>query len=185
MDWNRRSRRPSPGDCEVAVERAFREDRKAELDTEMAAPSLQQRTPTGTRPGNRPARVRMEAGSKEGSGYEGGRACASRGSAKQNGRKRTGFWLPRQQRAVRCTGRCPGTPPGGNPLRPPPPFPPGPRFRNGPRRQGFAAPRTNRAPLTAPGRSENLSWEEGKGACGKDKTPDPPPVGRPPNVHQQ
>src|SRR5262252_8521265 len=29
-------------------------------------------------------------------------------------------------------------------------------FQNGPRRQGFAAPRTNRAPLTAPGRSEDL-----------------------------
>jgi len=26
-------------------------------------------------------------------------------------------------RAVRCSGRCPGPPPGGNPLRPPPPFP--------------------------------------------------------------
>jgi hypothetical protein len=27
-------------------------------------------------------------------------------------------------------------------------------LQNGPRRQGFASPRKNRAPLTAPGRSE-------------------------------
>ena len=44
-----------------------------------------------------------------------------------------------------------GTPPG-TPAR----FPFAPMFQNGPRRQGFASPRTNRAPLTAPGRSEDL-----------------------------
>ncbi len=73
------SQRPNGGDCEVAVEPAFREDREAELDSEMAAPTFG-RTRTSTRPGNRPIRVRMEAGSKE-SGYEGGRASASRWSA--------------------------------------------------------------------------------------------------------
>src|SRR5580704_6544967 len=35
-----------------------------------------------------------------------------------------------------------------------PPFPPGRLSQNGPRRQGFAAPRRNGAPLTAPGRPE-------------------------------
>ena len=59
-------------------------------------------------------------------------------------------------RAVRCAGRRPGPPPGGDPLRPPPPFPLAPRFRNGPRRQGSAPPRKTRAPLTAPVRSEHL-----------------------------
>jgi hypothetical protein len=34
------------------------------------------------------------------------------------------------------------------------PFPSPQILQNGPRRQGSAAPRTNRAPLTAPGRSD-------------------------------
>jgi hypothetical protein len=37
------------------------------------------------------------------------------------------------------------------------PFPFTSTFRNGPRRQGFAPPRSLRAPLTAPGRSEKPS----------------------------
>ena len=40
MGLGSRSRRPNGGDCEVAVELAFREHRRAELDTEMAAPHL-------------------------------------------------------------------------------------------------------------------------------------------------
>jgi hypothetical protein len=64
------------------------------------------------------------------------------------------FSMPRQKRAVRYAGLCPaparGTPPG-----PPARFPFCPMFQNGPRRQGFATPRANRAPLTAPGRSED------------------------------
>ena len=35
-------------------------------------------------------------------------------------RDRTECLIPR---AVRCAVRCPGPPPGGHPLRPPPPFP--------------------------------------------------------------
>ena len=62
------------------------------------------------------------------------------------------------------------------------PFPFTSMFQNGPRRQGCAAenlfkpgkdsppPRTNRAPLPAPGRSEDLSYEKGKGANAKSKT---------------
>src|SRR5579872_1286212 len=38
----------------------------------------------------------------------------------------------------------------------PGPFPLRPVSQNGPRPQGFAAPRPLRAPLTAPGRSKNL-----------------------------
>ena len=56
-----------------------------------------------------------------------------------------------------------------------------PMFQNGPRRPGFAPvslfksakdfpqPRTNRAPLTAPGRSEDLPDEKGKRANAKTK----------------
>jgi len=44
---------------------------------------------------------------------------------------------------------------GGYPPGPPGPFPLFAMFQNGPRRQGFAAPRKKRAPLTAAGRSEN------------------------------
>ena len=45
----------------------------------------------------------------------------------------------------------------------PAPFPSLPRFRNGPRRQGFASPRLPRAPLTAPGRSEQSSHKRERG----------------------
>jgi hypothetical protein len=62
----------------------------------------------------------------------------------------------------------------------PAPFPFLPRFQNGPRRPGcapenlfnngkdFPPPRTNRAPLTAPGRSEDFQ-REGKGGNCKGK----------------
>ena len=43
------------------------------------------------------------------------------------------------------------------------PFPFIPIFQNGPRRQGFAPPRKNSAPLTAPGRSENSSQRRERG----------------------
>lgn len=61
------------------------------------------------------------------------------------------------------------------------PFPFTSMFQNGPRRQGsapqnlfkpgkaFPPPRKNRAPLPAPGRSENLALEKGKGANAKPK----------------
>jgi len=68
---------------------------------------------------------------------------------------RTGFFMPRKQRAVRYAGRCPA-PARGMPPGPPARFPFRSMFQNGPRRQGFASPRTIRAPLTAPGRSEDL-----------------------------
>jgi len=61
------------------------------------------------------------------------------------------------------------------------PFPFTSMFQNGPPRQAFAPqnlfkpgkafppPRKNRAPLPAPGRSENLALEKGKGANAKPK----------------
>ena len=52
------------------------------------------------------------------------------------------------------------SPPGG------PPFPRRKPSQNGPRRQGFAAPRRNGAPLTAPGRSEEPFLIRGKGELG-------------------
>jgi hypothetical protein len=69
--------------------------------------------------------------------------------------ERTEFLMPRQERAVRYAGRCPAPRQGGYPPETPGArFPFRPMFQNGPRRQGFASPRINRAPLTAPGRSE-------------------------------
>jgi hypothetical protein len=53
-------------------------------------------------------------------------------------------------------GALPRIPARGIPPETPAAFPFCPMFQNGPRRQGFAAPRTNRAPLTAPGRSEDF-----------------------------
>ena len=43
------------------------------------------------------------------------------------------------------------------------PFPFTSRFQNGPRRKGFAPPRKNRAPLTAPGRSEDSTVRRERG----------------------
>ena len=59
--------------------------------------------------------------------------------------------------------------------RPPAPFPFSPMFQNGPRRQGYAPenlfktgkdfppPRSNRAPLTAAGRSKDLPMRRERG----------------------
>ena len=65
--------------------------------------------------------------------------------------------MPRAENARgKVHGALPRTPArGGHPLRPPARFPFRPMFQNGPRRQGSAAPRINRAPLTAAGRSED------------------------------
>lgn len=60
-------------------------------------------------------------------------------------------------------GALPRTPARGTPLRPPARFPFCPMFQNGPRRQGFASPRTHREPLTAPGRSEDGSMRRESG----------------------
>jgi hypothetical protein len=71
-------------------------------------------------------------------------------------------WRNREQfyAAQKARGKVRGAPPrephqGGCPPGPPGQFPFFAMFQNGPRRQGFAAPREKRAPLTAPGRSEN------------------------------
>jgi len=52
------------------------------------------------------------------------------------------------------------------------PFPFTARFQNGPRRQGSASPRKTGAPLTAPGRSENVSQlrERGRMQSSKPRT---------------
>jgi hypothetical protein len=72
-------------------------------------------------------------------------------------RKRTHCWMPRAKSAHRkVLGALPRTPVRGTPPETPGRFPFCPMFQNGPRRQGFAPPRTNRAPLTATGRSEDL-----------------------------
>ena len=70
------------------------------------------------------------------------------------------LWMPRAKTARgKVLGALPRTPARGlTPPETPAPFPFCSTFRNGPRRQGFAAPRKHRAPLTAPGRSENLPY---------------------------
>ena len=83
-------------------------------------------------------------------------------------------WMPRANNARgKVRGALPRSPARGfHPLRPlargtppetPAPFPSGSTFRNGPRRQGFAPPRKTRAPLTAPGRSEQLTYRRERG----------------------
>jgi hypothetical protein len=53
---------PSSGDCEVAAERGSLETGTIQFDTEMAAPDVRLRTPTGTGGKTLHSRVRMEAG---------------------------------------------------------------------------------------------------------------------------
>jgi hypothetical protein len=62
------------------------------------------------------------------------------------------------------------------------PFPFTSTFQNGPRRQGFAPPRTSRVPLTAPGRSDKTSPQRRE--RGQTRKPNParlPLVGPEPN----
>ena len=62
-------------------------------------------------------------------------------------------WMPRAEAARgKVRGALPRTPARGTPPETPAAFPSSAILHNGPRRQGFAAPRF-RAPLTAPGRS--------------------------------
>jgi len=71
--------------------------------------------------------------------------------------RRTRYLMPRAQNARgKVLGALPRIPARGTPPETPAAFPFRSMFQNGPRRQGFASPRTNRAPLTAPGRSEDL-----------------------------
>jgi len=100
---------------------------------------------------------------------------------------RTGYLMPRAENARgKVRGALPRIPARGfhplkplarglRPLRPPAPFPFPSMFQNGPRRQGsapenlfdprkdFLPPRTNRAPLTAVGRSEDLAMTRERG----------------------
>jgi len=82
-------------------------------------------------------------------------------------------------RVLGCRGAAPD--PAREAPETPAPFPSCSMFQNGPRRQGYAPenlfktrkdfppPRTNRAPLTAPGRSENLSVMRKRGRNAKSK----------------
>ncbi len=153
MGLGSRSQRPNGGDCEVAVEPAFREDREAELDSEMAAPHLRKN------PNEHPAGEPADP-SADGSRVEGKRRRRRESErlplVGAGQRTEAEVFLDAAQKARgKSFGAAPdparGTPPGI-----PASFPSGPRFRNGPRRQGFAAPRKTGAPLTAPGRSDSF-----------------------------
>jgi hypothetical protein len=70
---------------------------------------------------------------------------------------RTRCLRPRAENARgQLLGALPRIPARGTPPETPAAFPCRSIFQNGPRRQGFASPRTNRAPLTAPGRSDDF-----------------------------
>ena len=79
-------------------------------------------------------------------------------------RVRTDCLIPRAKDARgKVFGALPRTPARGTPPGTPARFPFCPMFQNGPRRQGFASPRKTRAPLTAPGRSEDLPMRRESG----------------------
>ena len=67
-----------------------------------------------------------------------------------------GIFYAAQETRGEVRGALPRIPARGTPPETPAAFPFRFMFQNGPRRQGFASPRTPRAPLTAPGRSEDL-----------------------------
>ncbi len=70
---------------------------------------------------------------------------------------RTRCLMPHAENARgKVLGALPRIPARGTPPETPAAFPFRSMFQNGPRRQGFASPRTNRAPWTAPGRSEDF-----------------------------
>jgi hypothetical protein len=163
-----RSRRPNGGDCEVAVEPAFREDREAELDTEMAAPHLRKN------PNEHPAGDTADP-SANGSRVEGKRL-----------RRRESERLPlvgegkRTEAEVfldaahKARGKVPGALPR-NPARGTPPGTPGPfpsrlkiPERSSPSRVRSAA--QNRRALDRSGPFRRVSLDEGKGAHAKAKT---------------
>ncbi len=74
--------------------------------------------------------------------------------------RRIQFLMPPANNAGgKVRGALPRTPARGTPPETPARFPFHPIFQNGPRCQGFAPPRTNRAPLTAPGRSEKSAMK--------------------------
>ena len=96
-------------------------------------------------------------------------------------------WMPRAKNARgKVLGALPRNPARGTTPETPAPFPFRSMFQNGPRCHGFAAPRTIRAHLTAPGRSEVLTETRERGPL---QRPKPrlvrggvgPPGGRPPN----
>jgi hypothetical protein len=72
-------------------------------------------------------------------------------------KRRNQFLMPSAKNADgKVHGALPRILARGTPPETPAAFPFCPIFQNGPRRQGFASPRTNSAPLSAPGRSERL-----------------------------
>ena len=92
--------------------------------------------------------------------------------------------MPRAENARgKVRGALPRTPARGKPPETPAPFPFRSMFQNGPRRQGcapenlfkpgkdFPPPRTNRAPLTAAGRSEDLPMRRERGQMQRQKCP--------------
>jgi hypothetical protein len=73
-------------------------------------------------------------------------------------------WMPPAKNAGgEVRGALPRIPARGTPPETPARFPCAPSFQNGPRRQGFAPPRSTRAPLTAPGRSEEFPMKRESG----------------------
>ena len=85
--------------------------------------------------------------------------------------RRIYYLMPRANHARgKVLGALPRIPARGfPPPETPAPFPFTLTLQNGPRRQGFAAPRLHRAPLTAPGRSEDLPEIRERGPMQRQK----------------
>src|SRR5689334_5269951 len=128
-----------------------------EAAAEIAAPERERGTPTCTGPGA----AQPECGWKRGERRHGRTPEAQIArrrpveSAAVREVEKPGTVLCRAKSARQgARGAAPEPRQGGYPPGPPGPFPFFSMFQNGPRRQGFAPPRKKRAPLTAPGRSE-------------------------------
>ena len=163
-----RSRRPNGGDCERAVEPAFREDREAELDTEMAAPHL--RKNPNEHPAGEPADPSANGSRVEGKRL---RRRESERLPLVGGGKRTEaeVFLDAAQTA---RGKVHGALPR-NPARGTPPETPGPLSlrlqipeRSSPSRVRSAA--QNPRALDCSGPFRRVSLDEGKEAHAKAKT---------------
>jgi len=163
-----RSRRPNGGDCERAVEPAFRENREAELDTEMAAPHL--RKNPNEHPAGEPADPSANGSRVEGKRLR--RRESERLPLVGEGKRTEGeVFLDAAQKA---RGKVHGALPR-NPARGTPPETPGllslrPQIpeRSSPSRVRSAA--QNPRALDCSGPFRRVSLDEGKEAHAKAKT---------------
>jgi len=157
--------------------------------TEMAAP-LELRTPAGTCGGS----CKQSA---DGSMATKARESTGRVQSEERSQGERGERLGGTARYARMR-RCLILRQGASPLRPPAPFPSGPRFQNGGNLSRVREPRNNGAPLTNPLRSEDATEMRERGPSAKravgrvspgggalrahEALPHTPPGGKPPET---